>query len=140
MTDLSAQIMMCLSACNVDHNTRITTRAWIQLQIRICGARSSLQLDFFPFSETLMHVSQSKQMDHNKLRLLFVQTQAYCSLPFPLIPRYKQGEFSKQISYNFWMDGSTIKPYNRAPVRHHTGTMAILTVEIPHTLRATLKA
>ena len=125
MTDLSAQIMMCLSDCNVDHNTRITTRAWIQLQMRICGAISSLQLDFFPFSETLMHVSQSEQMDHNKLRLLFVQTQAYCSLPFPLIPRYKQGEFSKQISYNFWINGSTIKPYNRAPVRHHTGTIAI---------------
>ena len=125
MTDLSAQIMMCLSDCNVDHNTRITTRAWIQLQMRICGAISSLQLDFFPFSETLMHVSQSEQMDHNKLRLLFVQTQAYCSLPFPLIPRYKQGEFSKQISYNFWMDGSTIKPYNRAPVRRHTGKIAL---------------
>ena len=76
-----------------------------------------------------MHVSQSKQMDHNKLRLLFVQTQVHCSLPLPLIPRYQQEEFSKQISYNFgWMDmskRSTIKPYNKAPVRRHTGKIAI---------------
>ena len=92
-----------------------------------------------------MHVSQSEQMDHNKLRLLFVQTQAYCSLPFPLIPRYKQGEFSKQISYNFWMDGyvqeidhKTIQGSScSSPHRYDCDT---LTVEIPHTLRAALKA
>ena len=127
MTDLSAQIMMCLSDCNVDHNTRITTRAWIQLQMRICGARSSLQLDFFPFSETLMHVSQSEQMDHNKLRLLFVQTQAYC-ISLSSQDTNKESSQSKSATTFGWMDmskRSTIKPYNKAPVRRQPGKIAL---------------
>ena len=78
-----------------------------------------------------MHVSQSKQMDHNKLRLLFVQTQAYC-VSLSSQDTNKESSQSKSATTFGWMDmskRSTIKPYNiivnKAPVRRHTGKIAL---------------
>ena len=107
-----------------------TIGAWIQLQMRNAHLRREIESAigfFFPFSETLMHVSQSKQMDHNKLRLLFVQTQAYC-ISLSSQDTNKESSQSKSATTFGWMDmskRSTIKPYNEAPVRRHTGKIAI---------------
>ena len=74
-----------------------------------------------------MHVSQSEQMDHNKLRLLFVQTQAYC-ISLSSQDTNKESSQSKSATTFGWMDmskRSTIKPYNKVPVRRHTGKIAL---------------